>query len=395
MRTQKQKVLIVGGGFGGVKTALELADSKHYSVTLLSDQTDFRYYPALYHAATGGDTKASSIPLAEIFVDKDILLVRDTAKKLARDAKAVECASGKSYSYDVLVLALGVVTNYFGIKGLEKYSFGIKTQQEARELRDHLHKQISDEHIPDLNYVVIGGGATGVELAGALPYYLRHVMQKHMLPAKKIHIDLVEAESRLMPRMSKAYSKAVQRRLSRLGIELRLGQKVEAETADGLMLSGHPVKSHSVIWTAGITCHPFLAANKFNLDGRGKVLVSELMQAEDNIYVIGDNAATDYSGMAQTALYDARFICRNLKRLARGQPPLPYKPRKPVYVTPAGPYWAAVQWGRLQVYGRLGWALREAADLIGYHDLQPWWPAYQKWAASNTEAELCAICMHS
>jgi NADH dehydrogenase len=395
MRAQKQKVLIIGGGFGGVKTALEMADDKHYSVTLISDQSDFRYYPALYHAATGGDTEASSIPLDEIFAGKDIALIQDSAKKLNRDNKTVEGVSGKNYPYDVLVVALGVVTNYFGIKGLEKYSFGIKSQEEARELRDHLHKQIADEHVPDLNYVIIGGGATGVELAGAMPFYLRHIMQKHLLPSKKIHIDLVEAEPRLMPKMPKTYSRAVQKRLRRLGVELRLGQKVEAENADGLMLSGHPVKSHTVIWTAGITNHPFLTANKFNMNGRSKVIVSELMQAEDDVYVIGDNAATPYSGMAQTALYDARFISRNLKRLARGQPPQPYKPRKPVYVTPAGPYWAAVQWGQLQVYGRLGWALRQAADLVGYHDLQPWWPSYKHWAASNSEAELCAICMHS
>src|SRR3990167_2056274 len=112
MSSEKTKVLILGGGFGGVKTALELADNPHFSVALISDQTDFRYYPALYHAATGGSPLASSIPLSEIFTNKRVRIVKDIAKKLAREARKVECASGKSYHYDILVVALGVVTNY-------------------------------------------------------------------------------------------------------------------------------------------------------------------------------------------------------------------------------------------------------------------------------------------
>ncbi len=392
MSSQKTKVLILGGGFGGVKTALELADNPHFSITLVSDQTNFRYYPALYHAATGGSPLASSIPLSEIFSDKNVRIVKDTAKKLDREARKVECTSGKSYAYDILVVALGVITNYFGIKGLKKYSYGIKTLEDAQELRNHLHQLIADEHEPDLSYVVIGGGATGVELAGALPSYLRLIMKKHGVPQKAVHVDLVEAESRLMPRMPKSYSRAIQRRLRRLGIELHLNQKVEAETAEKLMVSGRPIQSQTVIWTAGVTNHPFLTANKFVTSGHGKVAVNEMLQAEEDIYVIGDNADTPYCGMAQTALHDAIFVAGNLQRLARGERPLPYKPRKPIYVTPAGPRWAAVQWGNLHIYGWLGWLLRETADLIAYHDLQPWWPAYKHWIAGNSSAESCPVC---
>lgn len=392
MAAEKQKVLILGGGFGGIKAALELADSPHFDVTILSDQKNFRYYPTLYHAATGGSHLASSIPLTEIFSGKAVRLVRDNAKKFNRNAKKIETTSGKSYAFDTLVVALGVVTNYFGIKGLKEYSYGIKTLEDARELRDHLHQLMMDEQKPDLNYVVIGGGPTGVELAGALPSYLKHVMKKHRLPKKPIHVDLVEAAPRLMPRMPRHYSIALQKRLRRLGVKLFLDQKVEAETADALMISGHNIESHTVVWTAGVTNHPFLSANKFNLNEHGKVTVNELLQAEDDIYVIGDNADTPYSGMAQTALYDGRFVAENLKRLSAGKQPWPYKPRKPVYVTPAGKRWAAVQWGNWHVYGWLGWILRRAADYFGYHDLQPWWPAYKHWAADNKTEEECPIC---
>lgn len=395
MTSGKTKVLILGGGFGGVKAALELSENDRFSITLISDQKNFRYYPALYHTVTGGSPVASSIPLSEIFTGKDLRVIQDSAKRLDRDAKKIECASGEKYEYDILIIGLGAVTNYFGIKGLKKYSYGIKSLEDAQKLRSHLHELIDDDRKPDLNYIVVGGGATGVELAGALPSYLRNIMKNHKVPPRKINVDLVEAESHLMPRMPKSYSRSVQKRLRRLGIQLHLNQKVEAETADKLMLGGQPVSSRTVIWTAGVTNHPFCSANKFGLSGHGKVAVNELLQAEDDIYVIGDNADTKYSGMAQTALHDAVFVAENLKRLASGERPLPYKPRRPIYVTPIGARWAAVQWGHFQIYGKLGWLLREAADLIAYHDLQPWWPAYKHWMASNSSLETCEVCSNS
>ncbi len=388
----RQKVVVLGGGFAGIKAAIELADQPHYEVTLISDQLNFRYYPSLYHAAIGGSSQASSIPLSEIFEGKDVKLINDTGKKIDREKKIVECKSDKNRSYDILIVALGVVTNYFGIKGLKEYSYGIKTLEDAQDLRNHLHKLMLDEHKPDLNYVVIGGGPTGVELAAVLPAYLKHIMKRHGLAKKAIHVDLIEAAPRLMPRMSRHYSTALQKRLRRLGIKLYLNQKVEAETAEGLMVSGHNIASHTVVWTAGVTNHPFLSANKFAMSEHGKVAVNELMQAEDDIYVIGDNADTPYSGMAQTALYDGKFVAGNLKRLASGKHPWPYKPRKPVYVTPAGKHWAAVQWGNFHVYGWLGWLLRGVADLIGYHDLEPWWKASQHWIAEYRSEEICPMC---
>ncbi|HVS79338.1 MAG TPA: FAD-dependent oxidoreductase, partial [Candidatus Saccharimonadales bacterium] len=391
MANQKTKVLILGGGFAGIKAGLELEKRPNFDVTLLSDKPNFRYYPALYHAATGGSTYASNIPLAEIFKGKNVKIVNDTAKKIDREAKKISGKSG-DYDYDVLIIALGVITNYFGIKGLKEYSYGIKTQEEAQELRDHIHKVLADEGKPDINYIVVGGGPTGVELAGALPFYIRHVMQKHKLPAKRVHIDLVEAAPRLMPRMPRSYSKAVARRLRRLGIKLYLGEAVQAETHEALLVSGHPIESHTVIWTAGITNHPFFNANKFELTDHGKVKVSEYLEAEPNIYVIGDNADTPYSGMAQTALHDAKFIAEHLERKATTTRLRAYKPKRPIYVTPAGPRWAAVLWNKVQIYGWLGWTLRSAADLRGYHDYEPWWLAGQHWTAEYETQDNCPVC---
>ena len=392
MESTKRKVLVVGGGFGGIKAALELAGHHHYSVTLVSDHPDFRYYPTLYRTATGSNHNASSIPLSEIFKNRNIKLVIDWVEKLDYDNKKVFNSDGKAYSYDILIVALGVVTNFFGIKGLEEYAYGIKTNEEARRLRNHLHQQLADENKPDLNYVVIGGGPTGVELAGALPKYLRHIMKKHGVTERTVHIDLVEAAPRLVSRMPKAYSKAVAKHLRKEGVKLHLGQTVEAETADQLMVSGHSIASHTVIWTAGVTNHPFLKANGFNLSEHGKVLVDQYLSADLDVYVIGDNADTPYSGMAQTALYDGRFVANNLKRLARGDSPKSYKAKKPVYITPAGPHWAAVLWNKVHLYGWLGWMMRGAADFAGYHDYEPWWQAGKHWVAESEREEECQIC---
>lgn len=392
MATKKIKILILGGGFGGIKAALELAGKPKLEVTLISDQDSFRYYPTLYHAATGGRMTAASIPLDEIFKNKGVTVEKEIVKKIDRQTKTVKSASGKTYPYDQLIIALGVVTNFFGIKGLKEYSYGIKSQAESRELRDYIHKQLIEEGRPDLNYVVIGGGPTGVELAGALPSYIRHVMKMHQLRPRKLNIELVEAAPRLVPRMPKDYSKAIARHLRKLGIKLYLGQAVQAETADSLVVNGRPIQSHTVIWTAGVTNHPFFDANKFAFGEHGKVQVDKYLQAEENIFVIGDNAATEYSGMAQTALYDGGFVAKNILRQTEGKKMKAYRPKKPIYVTPAGPGWAAVLWGRVHFYGRLGWVLRSAADFIGYHDYEPWQEAGRRWIAEYENENSCPIC---
>jgi len=391
VKNQKTKIVIAGGGFAGIKSALELAGSDKFDITLVSDQENFRYYPALYRAATGGKTAASNIPLGEIFKDKTVRIVRDTVKSINPQTKSIKGAKG-SYEYDKAVIALGVVTNYFGIKGLAEYSYGIKTQDEAAELRDHIHKLLVDKGKPDANYIVIGGGPTGVELAGALPSYIRHVMKKHGIKDTRLHIDLVEAAPRLMPRMPKSYSRAVARRLRKLGVRLYLNQAVQTETVDSLVVSGHSLQSHTVAWTAGVTNHPFFNDNGFKLTEHGKVMVDEFLRAAPGIYVIGDNADTPYSGMAQTALYDAKFIAGHLAREENGEEPKAYKPKKPVYVTPVGPKWAAVVWSNTHIYGWFGWFLRSAADYIGYHDYEPWWLAGRHWIAEYESEDSCPVC---
>ncbi len=388
----KHRIVIVGGGFAGIKTALELADDRRFDITLISDHHDFRNYPVLYHVSTGGAHKVGSIPLTEIFSGKPVQIVIDTMTELDRKSRTVTTKSGRMFPYEALVLSLGVQTNYFNIKGLAEFSFGIKSPADADELKEHLHQQLCDENKPDLNYVVIGGGPTGVELAGELPTYLKKLTKQHGLKPRKIHVDLIEAAPRLLPRMPKDISRAIARNLRRQGVKIYLKTAVQAQTAEALIVNNKPIRSHTVIWTAGVMNSPFFAANGFQTARNSKVRVDQFLQAEPGIYVIGDNADTPYSGMAQTAIYDGKFVAANLQRIASKQDPNPYIAKKPVYVLPAGPRWAAVLWGKVRMYGWLGWMIRSAADFVAFRDYLPWDLAAKRWLALQDEEDACPHC---
>ncbi|HSX43256.1 MAG TPA: FAD-dependent oxidoreductase [Candidatus Saccharimonadales bacterium] len=392
-KTQKQHVLVVGGGFAGVKTALALAKNpEKFTVTLVSERSDFWYFPTMYHTATGGTRSQSSIPIRFLLKDTKVRFVEGKAKLLDRAARTLKLEDGTDLPYDKLVLALGVVTNYFGIPGLPEYSFGIKSIGEAEELKRHLHSQVVSDGKPDLNYVVVGGGPTGIELAGSLGLYLHFIMKRHGVTGRKIHVDLVENAPHLMPRLPKSVGKAIERRLRQLGVKLYLGKQVQGETADELTVSGKPIRSHTVIWTAGQANNPFFSENGFTLSPRKKVVVDEFLRAEKDIFVIGDNAETMYSGMAQTAVYDAEFVALNFIKEASSEPKLAYRPKRPIYVTPVGPLWASVQWGKQQFNGKVGWFLREAADFEAFSELESLPDAAAQWAHVLQDQHLCEVC---
>ena len=392
--TKTEDVLIVGGGFAGVQAALHLSNDARFVVTILSDDPDMRYYPTLYRTATGGVRASSSIPLTKIFEHaNNVKIENGKAETIDKKAKIIITEDKKTYSYDVLILALGVITNYFGIPGLAEYSYSIKSQEQVERFKAHLHKQLTDDRRPDLNYVIVGAGPTGIELAGALPEYLRHIMRNHKIKNNRaIHIDLIEAAPQLLPRSPKTTSNSVKRRLKKLGIKLYVNSVVQAENIDGLTVSGKPIRSHTVIWTAGVTNHPFFTNNHFIMMGRGKVAVDIYLQTDENIYVLGDNANTPFSGMAQTALRDGEFVATNLKRKASGKSLKSYNAKQPITIIPAGPKWAAVVWGKMQLSGFLGYLLLEGAYLVGFHHLEPWPLATRQFLTEFSSQDNCEIC---
>ena len=384
--TNGRRVTIVGGGFGGVKAALELARNPDHEVVLISDRPNFQYYPTLYSAATGHSHRESWIPLGEIFAEyPNVDVFIDRIETIDTKQKIVTAESGNVYEYTDIIFALGVVTTYFNIPGLETYAHGIKSSEEIQKLKHRLYIDIAERREYDQNYVVIGAGPTGVELAAALGTYIKRLARFYEVRQHNVTIRLIEAAPRVLPRLSERSSRRVEKRLKALGVSVETGQKVEKETASEVVVSGKSIRSHTVIWTSGVTNNPFFAANQsaFSLDTRGKVIVDAQMKAAPHVYVIGDNAATPYAGLAQTALHDGMFVARNLKRQTRGQAPRDYRAVQPVSVVPVGKNWAVVEWKWLRLYGWIGGVIRRLADLVGYHDILPLGTSLAVWRAGK------------
>lgn len=379
-------ITIVGGGFAGIKAALELSKDSNIHITLISDKPDFQYYPALYSAATGHSHLESWVPLGTIFAGKKNIHVQlDKITSIDPAKKEIKGESGNMYAYEQCILALGVVTTYFGIEGLETYAFGIKSQEEINKLKRHLYTDIAENHTVDSRYVVIGAGPTGVELAAALGSYIARLTEHYGVEQEGApQVDLLEAAPRILPRMSEKTSEIVLRRLEKLGVNVRTNQAVESATAERIMVGGKPVSSRTVIWTAGVMNHPFYKehASYFELEKNGRVKVDEYMQAAPDVYVVGDNASTPYTGLAQTALHDALFVAKNICREVNGKAPKKYKAVKPPVVVPVGDNWAILEWRGIRISGWLGSILRRAADFIGYNDMLPLGQALGVWHAS-------------
>ena len=374
-------VTIVGGGFGGVKTALELAKNSKNQITLISDRNIFQYYPSLYSTATGHAHFESWTNLGEIFARHDnVHIVIDKITRIDPEAKVLMGESGNKYPYQTCVLALGSVTTYFGIQGLDMFSYGIKTEGEIRRLKQHIYHTIAENRELDKNYIIVGGGPTGVELAASLGEYLKRLTKKYRIRHRAVHITLIEAAPRLLPRSAEVTSQKVKKRLEKLGVRVQLGKMVQSADEHGLIVSGKPVKSSTVIWTSGVANSPFFEANKqwFEFAPNHRVQVDEHMMARPNVYVIGDNAATKYGGLAEVAVVDAKFLAKHLERKSRHQKTPAYKQKMPATVVPVGGWWAAFEYGNLRFYGVLAGLVRRAADFVGYHDILPAMSALRK-----------------
>lgn len=390
-------ITIVGGGFGGVKAALELAKESTNVITLITDKPDFQYYPALYGAATGRSHLESWVPLDVIFSGKkNISVTYDTIETIDPTTKVLVGKSGATYAYETCIMALGTVTTYFGIEGLETYSFGIKSAAEIEKLKDHVYADVVEGRGVDKRYIVIGAGPTGVELAAALGSYLNKLSKQLNAKDSNMHVTLIEAAPRILPRMSETASAKVLRRLEKLGVKVQTGKTVESATEDLITVSGERMTSDTVIWTSGVANHPFYKANAdhFEFAPNGRVVVDAHMQTKNGVYVIGDNAATPFTGLAQTALHDAIFVAGHIMRTASNKPPRDYEAVMPPVIVPVGEFWAILEWRKIRLTGLPAAILRRIADFIGYSDILPLgqalgiWRPHRVWRDDDTEKQL-------
>ncbi len=388
--------VIVGGGFAGVKTALELSKKQLGKITLISDQPYFLYHASLYATATGRNADASVVSLEDIFAaHSDVEVVLDTMISIDPARKLV-IGENKQYSYDSLVIAIGVVTTYFGIKGMGAHSYGIKTLPEVKAFKKHLHDALAAEQHMDKNYVVIGGGLTGVELAGAMGRYLREIARAHIIRNPKVSVTIIEAAPRLVPRLSETASKKVHARLESLGVNVVVGKKVEALDKGSLHVDGKKIPTETAIWTSGVMNHPFFAKHidYFELAKNGRVVVDEYLRAYDSIYVLGDNANTPYTGTALTALHDAHFIAEHLARKATRRPLKKYYPMLYANSIPVGDHWAYVEKYGIYLAGRAGYYLRRLIELRALKKLLPRNQALNAWHAHfDRDEQECDLCI--
>lgn len=389
--------VVVGGGFGGVKAALELSKKQIGKVTLISDETHFLHHATLYATATGRSKDESVVELDAIFKNhNNVKVVHDRMRSLDVGRKLV-VGRKTNYRYDRLVIAIGMVTTYFDIDGMDKHSYGIKTLKEVNEFKKHLHDELTTERRFDKNYFVIGAGPTGVELAGALVEYLHRIAETHGVKRGRPRIVLVEAADRVLPRMSKTASKKVQKRLEDLGVKVMTGKMVKSLDEGEIMVSGKKYPTHTAVWTSGVTNNPFFKKHSdiFELSKNGRVVVDSHMMAARNIYVIGDNADTPYSGMARVALDNAKFVADHIARVRSKRPQVEVRHNKPISGVPVGENWAYVEKYGIYAAGKTGGWLRRQIELSGYMELLPRRDAIKAWRAHDIFEEDCRICKNS
>lgn len=393
MSSKKTKVVIVGGGFGGVKTALNLANKPEFAVQLISNNTHFEYHGALYRSAVGHSPMEVVIPLKNLFKDvENVEVILDSAAII--DAKKTRIAShtGNIYTYDKAVFALGNTVNYFGIKGLEEHTETMHDISSTLKLRAKLVELFKLKNGAPIKIAIVGAGASGVELAGEIPNFAQQIAIKHRLKLPRIKITLIDGADRVLPILQPKASQKVAKHLKSLGVDILLNIKVESCEEGELCMNAGRLMSDLVIWTAGSKPASFYENNAsiFTLGRGGRVVVDSQLKAQNQaaIYVLGDNADTPYSGMAQTALHDANFVSRNLMRERAGKRVMNYRTRKPLYVVTAGPKWAIVQQGNSIISGRRGWIIRRKADLWIFKNFQPYKEAIKTWRKAHKMSAL-------
>ncbi|MCA9344525.1 FAD-dependent oxidoreductase [Candidatus Saccharibacteria bacterium] len=390
-------VVIAGGGFAGVRLARKLSSNNQISVTLINSDPDFRYCPALYRAATGHKIGTARLPLEWMLLATNTTLIIDTVKSLNTETKTLTTEKKRDIKYDYIVFALGSVTTYFDIEGLHKHAYGIKSIDEVTKLRSHIHNQIAEHHDKTSNYVIVGGGPTGVEVAGALGTYVKSIMRSHHSSQTAVKIWLVDSAPRILPNMSNKSSRVARRKLRQIGVKIQTDTLVKAESIHCLQTSNGKIPTDTVIWTAGTTTNPFFNKNKqvFTIAKNSKVSVNEHLEVSNSIYVIGDNADTKYSGLAQTAIKHADFVAKDIKaKLNNSSRPHHYE-SKPIQIVPVGKKRAILQYGSFTLSGRLIAPIRSLADYIGYSDVLGWLRALTIWTNADQNEFDCPICKKS
>lgn len=375
-QTSRPKIVVVGGGFAGVAAVQSLLKSRiPATITLISNKDYLTYYPALYSLVTDGVQAEVAFPLVDLFPENTVHLTNATFTGLdqARQVITLETTHGPNeLPYDYLVLALGSQASYFNIPGLKECSLSFKSVDEALRLKAHFETTFAkgkalpkNEQVALLHTVVVGGGPSGVELAGTLKDYLTKRARAHGIDPSLITIDIIEGSPRLLPTMSEEVSKIAEDRLRSLGVNIFTNRVLQSEDKQEVILNDMDIQSGSVVWTAGTSISEmYLKIPGLTQSDRRRIVVTEnlTLQNDNNIFIAGDGAATEFSGLAQTAIHDGKYVGKAIVRMIKGKDVNAYVPQKPSYVVPIGKRWALFVHRGLVFKGILPSILRRFID---------------------------------
>src|SRR6202162_482773 len=380
------KIVIVGGGFGGLGAAKALRNVQ--AKIMLSDRTNHHVsQPLLYQVATSvlspgqigspirgilRNQKNTTVILGEVTgVDKDpkSVFVRDA------DRQDVPIA------YDYLILATGVTHSYFGHNEFEKFAPGLKSLADAVSARNKIlqaFEQAEAEEDPSrhrevLTFILVGAGPTGVEMAGALAVLVRTALKSDFrrIDPASARILLVDMGPRVLPPFSESLSKAAKRRLENLGVEVRLGHSVDQIDADGIVVTGERIASKTVIWTAGVAPSPAGKWLNVETDRAGRVRIQKdlTVPGHPEIFVVGDTASLDQNGkplpgVAQVAMQQGRYAGRLIhSHIVGSHAPGPFSYFDKGSMAVVGKGFAVLQAGKARVSGFGAWLTWAAVHL--------------------------------
>ena len=338
-RNQKKRVVIVGGGLGGLRLAEDLYGSGMQVV--LIDKNNFHQFPPLIYqiASAGIDPSSISFPFRQIFRKrKDFYFRMAEARMVDTDKKILQTSIGK-IDYDYLVLAAGATTNFFGNKNIEEWAIPMKTVPEAMGLRNALLSNFEraltcateEERQELLNVVIVGGGATGVEIAGALSEMKRYVIPYDYpdMDFSLMHIYLIEAGDRLLAGMSQDSSRKAYDFLKSMGVDVQFGKMVtDYRDHKVVMKDGTEIPTRTFLWVSGIRANAMPGIDESHL-GRGfrfKVDEYNRIPGVEDVFAIGDQCLqtsdaaypNGHPQVAQVAIQQAKNLAKNLKRIDKG-----------------------------------------------------------------------------
>jgi NADH dehydrogenase len=388
-----KRLLVLGGGFGGLDVARALGRSRHareYWDTLLVDKENFfQFNPLLPAVAVGSvETRHIVYPLREMARHRHIRFHKNKVIDIDLRRREVRLHNDLVTPYDVLVIAVGSVTDYYDVPGAPEHTLPFKTIVDAMTLRARVvelfemaeQTQSVDQRRRLLSFAIVGGGVTGVEVAAELIEMARETLlpEYPSLHASDLTVTLIEATDRLVRTARPAHAEYVLRFLERRGVRIERDAPVARVDAKRIRLvSGRTIEAFTILWTAGV-CPPALV-KELPLDHLpdGRVRVDEFFRAMspegvalDDVYVIGDSAGalkpdgTFHPRLAQTSVAMGSYLGDALVRRAEGRTVEPFRFHEPGYIISLGKHSSVVDLFGLQFSGRLAWLVWAASYLV-------------------------------